>query len=163
MKKKIKKDGIEIEITPEGREYQIGDFKISLKGLPKVPDLKVPNDWFTKTQPMTTIGLDHGETYFAKKVLEDVWETCTYGDICDKDYEPFFAIPSPNGVAIYDINKKPIICTDRQIFAAKCQVSFERAMVTKDIWVLPTKDGKPPFKKDDGELFIAWSIKKKPE
>ena len=71
-----------------------------------------------------------GQTYLAKKIGLDRWETCTMKDITDPNYKPFLAIPSRGGYAIWDAEtEKPIVCTDREIFK-KFEISPEKAVVS---------------------------------
>jgi hypothetical protein len=58
-----------------------------------------------------------GQTYLAKELDTDIWETCTMKDIANPDYKPFLAIPSREGYAVWDVEKEiPVFCSDRGIF-----------------------------------------------
>jgi hypothetical protein len=112
------------------RIYPVGDFK-GFK-LPKFQKVKMPKitiEDITNHEPMIS-SLVVGGNYWAKKVSEETWVTCTEKDIHDPNYAPHIAIEGERGCAIYDGNLKPIVCTDREIFK-NWEASPEEAGITR--------------------------------
>ena len=106
---------------------KIGSFK-NFK-LPQLTKVKQPLFDMGKVTPTPFGVLPVGRTYFAKKLPNGMWETCTERDIYDPEYKPFLAI-AEKGYAIWDgLTGKPIVCTNREIFK-KYKVSPENAEVT---------------------------------
>jgi len=102
-------------------------------------------------------------TYFVKPGDEDTWETCNQKEICDPNYEPYFAIyetdRGKDGHAIYNKDLKPIVCTNRNIFKnSDIERDFIDGIIntTSEVWVF--KGEHSPFRKRESIFFLNFKM-----
>jgi len=123
---------------------------IQLPTIRKVYPKLVAQD-IVNVQPMGTLALDVGNTYWVKSVGKDIWETCTEKDLYNPDYVPYFGIVNngEGGYAVYDMDSTPIVCTDREIFK-KFTVDPENASITNK----PASLANPGYEQVTSSIFF---------